>query len=656
MVAAAICAAYWTSFGGALVFDDGPAISDNPTIRSLWPLGVPLSPPAGTTVGGRPVANLSFAINFALTGNELWGYHAGNLLIHILCALLILGIVRRTLLQVGGSLASRRDSLPIALAVALIWGLHPMATEAVTYVVQRVESLVALFVLLSLYGFIRAIDGGKRAAWLSVSSASCILGAGTKEVAAVAPALIILYDALFVSGSVRGALRARKYYYLSLSASWLLIIALGSASGWNRAGSAGFGQEVSAAAYWLTQTQALCRYLRLAFWPNPLVFDYGTYLTPGNLGSLPDILVLAVLIAFTVAALLRRNPLGYAGAWFFLLLLPTTIVPVVTQTIAEHRAYLALAAVVLCLVLAIHHLAGGGWKAWVPLTALAFMFGAMTEGRNSLYRSDLSLWSATARDWPQNARAHCSLGLALSRQPGGLPRAIGEYREAIRLHDNYADAHTDLGVALAQTPGNRDAAIGEYERAIQIRPGSADTHNDLGLALGQDGRTAEARLELEKAISIRPNFPDAECNLGILLLNAGEGNSAENHLEKAVELAPSDARARFYLAGAFAGDGRMDDAARMLREVIKLRPDFAEAHSTLGMILFRSRNTSEGMAEIDKAIELEPSLVQAHLVRAAALLTLGRLADGRQELLLVLHLQPQNLAAAQMLGTLDGSR
>jgi protein O-mannosyl-transferase len=654
-VAAAICAAYWTSFGGALVFDDGPAIQGNPTIRHLWPLGVPLSPPAGTTLGGRPVANLSFALNRALTGEATWGYHAGNLLIHVLCALLVLGIVRRTLLLSGGSRAAGRDSLPIALAVALLWGVHPLATEAVTYAVQRVESLMALFVLLSLFGFIRAIDGGRRAAWLSVSSASCFLGTGTKEVAAVAPALILLYDALFVSGSLRGALRARKTYYLSLTAGWLLLLALGAASGWSRAGSAGFGQQVSAGDYWLTQAEAICRYLRLAIWPSPLIFDYGTYLTTGIVRVVPFILVLAVIVWATAAALVRRMPLGYCGAWFLIILAPTALVPVATQTMAEHRAYLPLAAVMLCVVLAVHRLAGGGWKAWAPLGVLAFVFATMTEERNSVYGSDVSLWTATARDWPQNARAHCSLGEALSRQPGGLAHAIDEYREAIRLHVNYADAHTDLGVALLQTPGNLDVAIGEFERAIQIRPGLAETHNDLGFALGQAGRAADARRELEKAVNLRPDYADAECNLGILLLGAGEGSQAEAHLQKAAELAPSNARARFYLAGALAGEGKMNEAAQMLREVIQLRPDFAEAHSTLGMVLFRSGSTGEGMAQIDKAIELEPDLVQAHLLRAAALLQLGRASEGRQEVQRVLQLQPGNPAAMQMLGALNGS-
>ncbi|HEY1791516.1 MAG TPA: tetratricopeptide repeat protein [Opitutaceae bacterium] len=655
-VAASICAAYWTSFSGVLVFDDGAALRDNPTIRTLWPLSTPLSPPAGTTLGSRPVANLSFALNHALTGDAVWGYHAGNLVIHVLCALLILGIVRRTLALRYGRTGPGRDSLGIACAVALLWGVHPLATEAVTYVVQRVESLMALFVLLALYSFIRAAEGGSRATWLPLSSAACLLGAGTKEVAAVAPVLILTYDALFISGSAGAALRGRRLYYLSLTSGWLLLLALGASGGWSRAGSAGFGAHVPATGYWLTQAVAVCRYLRLALWPAPLVFDYGTYLVPSALGALPYLLVVVALLAATAVALARRRPLGYGGAWFFVLLAPTSLVPVATQTMAEHRAYLSLAAVVLCLVLAVHRLAGGGWKSWVPLGAAAFVLATVTEGRNSLYGSEAGLWGAAARDWPGNARAHCSLGLAYSRQPGGTARAIAEYREAIRLHENYSDAHTDLGAALMQTPGTLGAAVGEFERSIQIRPGSADAHNDLGRALEETGRVDRAAHEYEEALRLRPSYPDAECNLGILLMRQGQEKEAAAHLTRAADMEPSNARAEFFLAGILGQEGLTQESIRRLREVVQLKPGFAEAHSTLGMALFRSGNTAEGLAEIERAIQLKPGLVQARLIHAAALLQLGRSAEGKAELERVLELQPGNPAATQMLGELANQR
>ena len=139
-----------TPLSNAFVFLDVADIVDNPTIRHLGQLGRVLSPPAagGLTVGGRPVVNLTLALNYAFGGTNVWGYHALNLLIHILAGLALFGVVRRT---------PPRSTL-FAFAVALLWTVHPLQTESVTYIIQRAESLMGLFYLLTLYCFIRYAD------------------------------------------------------------------------------------------------------------------------------------------------------------------------------------------------------------------------------------------------------------------------------------------------------------------------------------------------------------------------------------------------------------------------------------------------------------------------------------------------------------------
>ena len=165
------------SFGGVFVLDDVRAIVRNPTIRTLWPLSVPLSPPSESTVSGRPVANLSFALSAALAAErpaaagadglapgqfvalDPTPFHAGNLLIHLAAALALFGVVRRTLLSPRLRDWFEAAAAWLAFAVALLWVVHPLHTSAVTYIVQRVESLMGLFYLLTLYCAIRASDG-----------------------------------------------------------------------------------------------------------------------------------------------------------------------------------------------------------------------------------------------------------------------------------------------------------------------------------------------------------------------------------------------------------------------------------------------------------------------------------------------------------------
>ncbi len=164
LVAVAGLLAYHNSFTNPFVFDDEPSIQENPTIHHLWPIWPALSPPhsGGATVEGRPVINLSVAINYALGGLDVRGYHVLNLTIHILAGLTLLGIVRRTLLK--RRLRERFGAVAneLALATALLWTVHPLQTESVTYVIQRAESIMGLFYLLTLYCFIRGVESPPR--------------------------------------------------------------------------------------------------------------------------------------------------------------------------------------------------------------------------------------------------------------------------------------------------------------------------------------------------------------------------------------------------------------------------------------------------------------------------------------------------------------
>src|SRR5580692_2833732 len=162
---------YHNSFSVPFIFDDEASIVDNPTINHL---GCSLSPPPDATTGGRPILNLTFALNYALGGMNVWGYHAFNLLVHILAGLTLFGIVRRTLLErptfnlqhptsksdnsISPKPSFAEDATLLALAVAVIWVVHPLQTEAVTYISQRAESLMGLFYLLTLYCFIRSAE------------------------------------------------------------------------------------------------------------------------------------------------------------------------------------------------------------------------------------------------------------------------------------------------------------------------------------------------------------------------------------------------------------------------------------------------------------------------------------------------------------------
>jgi len=472
----AVLAANWNSFAGPFVFDDLGSIVENPTIRAL---GRALSPPheQGVTVGGRPLLNLSFALNYAVSGNAVWSYHALNLAIHLAAALTLFGVMRRTLLRPQMRERFGAIATPLALTTAALWALHPLQTESVTYIVQRAESLMGWFYLFALYAFVRATEGEPsdaqpparhRALWRVLSIGACALGVATKETMVSAPLIVLLYDRTFVSGNFRAAWRERRGYYVALAATWIPLAWLALGTG-GRGGTAGFDTAVSAWTYALTQCGAVAHYLRLVFWPQPLVFDYGVNMVRHAADvALPALLVVSLLGAIVVA-LVRRPALGFLGAWFFAVLAPSSsFVPIASQPVAEHRMYLPLAAVLALLV----PVAGawlGRWILWVWLVA-GIICGALTWRRNETYRTELALWSDTVLHRPGNARAQSNLGNALLAV-GRAADAVPHYEEALRLNPDYADAENNLGRALVEL-GRPADAIPHLEAALRAKPDS----------------------------------------------------------------------------------------------------------------------------------------------------------------------------------------
>src|SRR5271170_846359 len=278
LIVVAGIAAYHNSFHGPFIFDDIYAIAENPSIRRISDLRAVLVPPhEAATAQGRPVLNLSLAINYALGGADPAGYHYGNLLIHLAAGLALLGIVRRTLLLPLMRPRFGEAALPLAFATAAIWTVHPLQTEAVTYTIQRAESLMGLFYLLTLYCFVRGVQSAGPTRWWAAAFGSCLLGMGTKEVMVSAPVMVLLYDRTFVSGSFKEAWRRHGRVIFALACTWLLLGVLVVSGGGNRGGSVGFGVRTPWWAYELTQGEAIIRYLRLCVWPHPLVFNYGTF-------------------------------------------------------------------------------------------------------------------------------------------------------------------------------------------------------------------------------------------------------------------------------------------------------------------------------------------------------------------------------------------
>jgi Flp pilus assembly protein TadD len=630
IVVLAALAAYANSFSGALIWDDKSAIADSLSIRHL---GSALFPPPDATTGGRPLLNFTFALNYALGGLDVRGYHVFNLLIHALAGLTLFGIVRRTLTS---RLAVRRSEIlnlrfeilegtpptVLALAVAVIWVVHPLQTEAVAYLSQRAESLMGLFYLLTLYCFVRGAESRcqesgimnqakefktqnpeavlppssgltpdasrlpvrrsfSEGGWFTASILACLLGALSKEVIVTAPVMVFLYDRTFVAGSFREAWRLRWKYYLGLAATWLLLAHQMSGLGQR---AVGYDEGATGWTYALTSCRSAVLYLKLAVWPHPLVFDYGNYVVQHASEVTPYGLVLAVLLAGTAIALWRWPVVGFAGAWIFLILAPTTsIVPVAGQPMAEHRMYLPLAAVIGLIVLGLYKWIGR--RSLVLFAAMAVGLGWLTIERNQAYRSRVAIWGDTVAKQPDNARAYNNLGNGFLSL-GQLPEATTEFQAALRLDPDYADAHYNLGRILVKNPDQWPEAIAHLQAALQAQPDNAEAHSILGSVLMNfPDRLPEAMAHLREAVRIKPDFAVAHYNLAGALAQTPAGlTEAIAEYEAALQIEPGLAQAHTNLAIILANiPGRLPEAIVHFEAAVQLEPDSVSARENLRM-------------------------------------------------------------------------
>ncbi len=555
---------YWNSLSGPFILDDQSTIVDNRQIREWWRLSAVLNPERDSAVAGRPLVNLSFAVNYAVGGLSVGGYHVGNIAIHVVCALLVFGLVRRTL-----ELPSLRTRFPdapaLALAVSLLWVVHPLNSEVVNYLTQRTESMMAMFYLATLYGAVRALGAERSSPWRFAAVLSCGLGMMCKESMVTAPLMVALYDRAYVFDSWKQALRRRRRFYLSLFATWLVLAAMMSSG--PRAAVAGFSSGVSPWTYLLNQTVIISHYLRLAVWPRSLVVFYG-WPVPLTLGDVvPYVLGIAALFTVAVLVWVRRPTLGFLAIWCFVTLAPSSsFVPVATEVGAERRMYLPLVALVALAVVAtvlMWHVIRRRWppvaslftprvSAVAGLVVLALAAGALAAGtvvRNREYSSALTL-AQTVVDRRPTAVAHHILAeqLTLARRDD---EAIVHLREAT-THGNSRAAYP-LGVLLFNK-GRLGEAAEQFEAFVQtwglpyrlvpqwLEPPALDV--------------IAARAALGRIFSMQSRWPEAA-----------------EQAQRILTMAPSNAEARVLLADARFGEQRFDDASVQYPGVPCLTPE-----------------------------------------------------------------------------------
>lgn len=521
LLVALALATYATGIVGEFVLDDRLIILTGSGIGDLWSF---------EDYPNRPVLLFTLSLNYALSGPEPAAFRLTNILIHACAALVLYGVVRRTLSLPRMGEVPPATARGLAFAVAALWMVHPINTHAVTYVWQRGESMMGLFFLGAIYATLRSAEGPRKGLWTGVAIVSCLLGFGTKETMVAVIPVLLLYDWILISGSLPAALRARWPIYAMFAA----IVAVGALVVLpNTSTTRG---SFSTWEYASSQPGVVLDYLRLSVAPYPLCFDWGIQPPESLLGVIPAAIVIFGLLALTVRQLLRRSWQGVGGAWFFLVLAPTSSFIAINDLMVEYRMYLPLVAVIAFAV------AGGralcarvGAPPKVVLAVALLVYGSLTALRNLDYRSEIDLWQSSIAVSPNNPRAHNSL--------------VRPYLDA----------------------GEKELALHHAQTAFSIKEGFL-TRWKLAQALDVNGKLDEALMHAEECAKIRNRDAKVQQQIGRLYLKKRQVGKGMEAYKRSVQLAPKNPSMRIEYAERCAAFNRMDEAEEQIRAALRLDP------------------------------------------------------------------------------------
>jgi len=513
LLAMIIAAVFANSFWGVFVFDEYTSITRNEGIHHLWPPDCIFTYPNFS----RPVIGVSFAINYAMHQLHFWPYHLFNLLIHVTAALSMYGIVLRTLLSERLHARFSRDAVRLAFLIALIWAIHPLQTASVTYVVQRCESMMGMFFLLALYCVIRSDDSENPGTWFWSAVTFCALGMGCKQVMVTAPLMILLYDRTFLSGSFKAAFQKRGELHAALFATCFVLLTTALEKS-TQGPTAGFAlKTVTPINYLLTQCAVIPHYIGLSFWPQRLLVDYCWPFATSVREVWPGLALLISLGLASFVATIRNSPWGFLGAWFFVILAPSSSIMPIQDPAFEYRMYLPLAAIVVTCVIASHGLVRAsierglhprmaervsGFSILVIILALS----VRTVVRNYDYGLDTRVWKQVADAFPNYQRGANNLGNAYAVEQKH-EEAIFWFEKCASINPNYADAQFNLGVEY-NTVGRKEDSVRHYLRALEIDPTYENAHGFLADVLIALNRHTEAIPHLEAELKRSPKRDD----------------------------------------------------------------------------------------------------------------------------------------------------
>lgn len=586
---------YSNTFTSPFYFDDIPNITDNPHIRmdeiSFKSLLDVLKSPAP-----RPVPNLSFALNYYFGKYNFFGYHLINLIIHVATAVLLFIFLLYTLQISNPDSGNVRpaDFVLISVLSALIWLVHPTQTQSITYIVQRMTSMSALFYLLSMVLYIKfrmtrlhirheQLKPAKLKPFLYLAGTiiAGILAIGSKQVAFTLPLFIFLYEWYFFQDLKKSYLKKVLPFAVPVFIGFGCILAIiFNADAFDKLAALYKHQNFTMLQRLLTEPRVIVYYLSLLVYPSPdrLMLDYDfplsfSLIKPST--TFLAYLLIAALLGIALYSAKRNRLVSFSILWFLgNLLLESSFLGL--ALIFEHRTYLPSMMIIFILTFLIYRYFNIRSIRIVVFCLMALILSVWTYQRNSTWQDPIRFYSDNIDKAAHNPRLYLSLGFALTLDHR-LEEAQSAYNQALHIDPSYAEAYYNLGL-LSNEKGNTDQALWYYQKAVANIDKFYRTseipmlYNNLGITLMTKGYSDKAIYYYLKALESDYNLPYIHYNLGIAYARKNKFDSALRHFKKSLQLDPRNAGAHYFIGLIEYQTGHPDSAIYHFREALHIDP------------------------------------------------------------------------------------
>lgn len=623
---------YFNSLNGEFIYDDELWVKDNPHIKNWSGINRIFTEGVGIWEGRkyhfyRPFQTLTYAIDYSLWKLNPKGYHLTNILLHILVALSIFWLIN----------ISYRNII-ISFFTSILFVVHPIHTEAVSYISGRAEPLAVLFMLLGLIFYIKRLPPDRFLTYslVAVSYLSAIL---SKEYGLWMPFLLLIYHYSF-------KIKLNFKYFLCLLFTLFFYTLLRLNAIENIFPSRSFKDTVfeRLPGFFV----ALFDYPRLLLLPFDLHMEYGyKWFGFTEPKAIFGFLILVCMLFLILGKKTRNGLISFSVIWFILTLLPQSNLFPVNAYMAEHWLYLPSVGFFLILGCGLNYLCNFRKLKILGIAlsvVLVIFYSFLTLMQNNYWRNALVFYERNLRFAPQSVKLLNNLALirkdmgkhgeAISllekarlidptyvitynnlansyEEIDNHEKAAQLYKEAIKIDPDYSEAYCNLGVVYIKL-GEKEKAIPLFKKAAEINPYNVKAHNNLGSIYKENGNYKEAIGLYRRVIKIAPHYSGAYYNLGIVYAEIGEKEKAITEFKKAVELNPRNPRAYNNLGNLYKELGQVDEALLFFKKAIELNPEYANAYNNLGITLASVQRTEEAIAAFKKAIEIDKNLASAH--------------------------------------------